>query len=200
MCLEASQDSIVNQDNHCDRRLGEDISADQLPSAFRASCSADRCESIGGLTLSHSEYPGEIQALQDSIVNQDNHCDRCLSKDISADKLPSAFRASCSADRCESLSSLTLSHGEYPGEIQASQDSIVNQDNHCDRCLGEDISADQLPSAFRASGSVDRCESLGSLTLSHSEYPGEIQALQDSIVNQHYHFDRCLGRPITIGV
>src|SRR6267154_1340614 len=31
------------------RRLGED----QWPSVFRASCSADRCESLGGLTLSH---------------------------------------------------------------------------------------------------------------------------------------------------
>src|SRR6267154_1952327 len=41
-----------------------DISADQLPSAFRASCSADQCESLGSLTLSHSEYPGEIQASQ----------------------------------------------------------------------------------------------------------------------------------------
>src|SRR6267154_2262462 len=103
--------------------------------------------------------------------NQDYHCDRCLGEDISADQLPSAFRASCRADRCESLSSLTLSHGEYPGKIQALQDSIVNQDNHCDRRLGEDISADQLPSEFRASCSADRCESLGSLTLSHSEYP-----------------------------
>src|SRR6267154_1343748 len=189
MCLEASQGSIVNQDNHCDRRLGKDISADQLPSAFRESCSADRCESLGGLTLSHGEYPGKIQALQDSIVNQDNHCDRHLGEDISADQLPSEFRASCSADRCESLGGLTLSHGEYPGKIQALQDSIVNQDNHCDRCLGEDISADQLPSAFRASCSADRCDSLSGLTLSHSEYCGEIQALQDSIVNQHYHFD-----------
>src|SRR6267154_1690122 len=26
----------------------------RLPSALRASCSADRCESLGGLTLSHS--------------------------------------------------------------------------------------------------------------------------------------------------
>src|SRR6267154_2127603 len=195
--IQALQDSIVNQDNHCDRRLGEDISADQLPSAFRASCSADRCEYLGSLTLSHGEYPGEIQALQDSIVNQDNHCDRRLSEDISADQLPSAFRASCSADRCESLGSLTLSHGEYPGKIQALQDSIVNQDNHCDRHLGEDILADQLPSACRASGSADRCESLGGLTLSHGEYPSKIQALQDSIVNQHYHFDRCLGEDVS---
>src|SRR6267154_1203111 len=31
------------------RRLGDD----QVPSVFRASCSADRCESLGGLTLSH---------------------------------------------------------------------------------------------------------------------------------------------------
>src|SRR6267154_1952562 len=189
-----------NQDYHCDRCLGEDISADQLPSAFRASCRADRCESLSSLTLSHGEYPGKIQASQGSIVNQDNHCDRHLGEDISADQLPSALRASCSADQCESLGSLTLSHGEYPGKIQALQDSIVNQDNHCDRHLGKDISADKLPLAFRASCSADRCESLGSLTLSHSEYPGEIQASQDSIVNQHYHFDRCLGRPITIDV
>src|SRR6267154_1322153 len=103
--------------------------------------------------------------------NQDYHCDRCLGEDILADQLPLAFRASCCADRCESLGSLTLSHGEYPGEIQASQGSIVNQDNHCDRRLGEDILADQLPSAFRASCNTDRCESLGSLTLSHGEYP-----------------------------
>src|SRR6267154_2461463 len=27
---------------------------DQWPSVFRASCSADQCESFGGLTLSHS--------------------------------------------------------------------------------------------------------------------------------------------------
>src|SRR6267154_2594504 len=92
------------------RCLGDD----GFPSVLRASCSADRCESLGGLTLSHSEYPGEIQALQDSIVNQDNRCDRHLGEDISADQLPSAFRASCSADRCESLGGLTLSHGEYP--------------------------------------------------------------------------------------
>src|SRR6267154_4821809 len=123
------------------RCLGDD----RFPSVLRASCSADRCESLSSLTLSHGEYPGEIQASQDSIVNQDNHCDRRLGKDISADQLPLAFRASCSADQCESLGSLTLSHGEYPGEIQASQDSIVNQDNHCDRRLGEDILADQLP-------------------------------------------------------
>src|SRR6267154_1036099 len=32
------------------------------------------------------------------------------------------------------------------------------------RCLGDD----QWPSVFRASCSADRCESLGSLTLSHS--------------------------------
>src|SRR6267154_328811 len=32
------------------RRLGDG----QVPSVFRASCSADRCESLGGLTLSHS--------------------------------------------------------------------------------------------------------------------------------------------------
>src|SRR5260370_404558 len=31
------------------RRLGDD----QWPSVFRASCSADRCESLGSLTLSH---------------------------------------------------------------------------------------------------------------------------------------------------
>src|SRR6267154_1305146 len=157
-----------NQDYHCDRCLGEDILADQLPLAFRASCCADRCESLGSLTLSHGEYPGEIQASQDSIVNQDNHCDRCLGKDILADQLPSAFRASGSADRCESLGGLTLSHGEYPGKIQALQDSIVNQHYHFDRCLGEDVSADQLPSGFRASCSADRCDSLSSLTLSHS--------------------------------
>src|SRR6267154_1163005 len=145
-------------------------------------------ESLGGLTLSHSEYLGMIQALHDCIANQHYNDYRCLGDD----QWPSVFRASCSADRCESLGGLTLSHGEYPSKIQALQDSIVNQDNHCDRRLGEDISADQLPSAFRASCSADRCESLGSLTLSHGEYPGEIQALQDSIVNQHYHFDRRL--------
>src|SRR6267154_393025 len=38
----------------------------------------------------------------------------------------SARISSDSADRCESLGSLTLSHGEYPSKIQASQDSIVN--------------------------------------------------------------------------
>src|SRR6267154_2572650 len=50
-----------------------DVSADQVPSVLMASCSADRCESLGGLTLSHSEYAGEIQASQDTIVNQDYH-------------------------------------------------------------------------------------------------------------------------------
>src|SRR6267154_2166590 len=30
------------------------LSDDQWPSVFRASCSADRCKSLGGLTLSHS--------------------------------------------------------------------------------------------------------------------------------------------------
>src|SRR6267154_348733 len=96
------------------KHLGTSVSADQVPSAFKASCSTDRCKSLSSLTLSHGEYPSEIQASHDSIVNQDNHCDRCLGKDISADKLPLAFRASCSANRCESLGSLTLSHGEYP--------------------------------------------------------------------------------------
>ena len=76
---------------------------------------------------------------------------RCLGDD----GFLSVLRVSCSADQCESLGSLTLSHGEYPGKIQASQDSIVNQDYHCDRCLCEDISADQLPSVFRASCSAD---------------------------------------------
>src|SRR6267154_1350080 len=45
------------------------LSNDQWPSVFRASCSADRCESLGGLTLSHSEYLGMIQALHDCIAN-----------------------------------------------------------------------------------------------------------------------------------
>src|SRR6267154_2795999 len=140
-----------NQDYHCDRCLGEDISADQLPSAFRASCSTNRCESLGGLTLSHGEYPGEIQALQDSIVNQHYHFDRCLGEDVSADQLPSVFRASCSADRCDSLSSLTLSHSEYLSKIQALHNSILNQCYNYYRCLGDN----QLPSVFRAFCSAD---------------------------------------------
>src|SRR6267154_2513019 len=56
------------------RRLGDD----QWPSVFRASCSADRCESLSSLTLSHSSYLGTIQALHDSIVNQAYHCHTCL--------------------------------------------------------------------------------------------------------------------------
>src|SRR6267154_1457064 len=32
------------------------LSNDQWPLVFRASWSADRCESLGGLTLSHSEF------------------------------------------------------------------------------------------------------------------------------------------------
>src|SRR6267154_2679235 len=58
------------------RRLGDD----QWPSVFRASCSADRCESLGGLTLSHSEYLSMIQALHDCIANQHYHDSRCLAK------------------------------------------------------------------------------------------------------------------------
>src|SRR6267154_5376124 len=45
-------------------------------------------------------------------------------------------------------------HGEYPGEIQASQDSIVNQAYHCHTCLGEDISADQLPNDYMCLGEL----------------------------------------------
>src|SRR6267154_2637273 len=51
---------------------------DQWPSVFRASCSADRCESLSGLTLSHSEYLGMIQALHDCIANQRYNDYRCL--------------------------------------------------------------------------------------------------------------------------
>src|SRR5882757_2604230 len=58
------------------KRLGND----QWPSVFRASCSADRCESLGGLTLSHSEFLGMIQALHDCIANQHYHDSRCLGK------------------------------------------------------------------------------------------------------------------------
>src|SRR6267154_841622 len=57
------------------------------------------------------------------------------------------------------------------------------------KCLGND----QWPSVFRASCSADRCESLGGLTLSHSEYLGIIQALHDCIANQCYNYYRCLG-------
>src|SRR5882757_4448218 len=58
------------------KRLGND----QWPSVFRASCSAGRCESLGGLTLSHSEYLGMIQALHNCIANQRYHDYRCLGK------------------------------------------------------------------------------------------------------------------------
>src|SRR6267154_1041749 len=104
--IQALHNCIANQRYNYYRCVGED----QWPSVFRASCSADRCESLGGLTLSHGEYPGEIQALQDSIVNQDNHCDRHLGADVSAHPLPSVLRASCSADRGDSPGGLTLSH------------------------------------------------------------------------------------------
>src|SRR6267154_1987271 len=107
-------------------------------------------ESLSGLTLSHSEYLGMIQALHDCIANQRYNDYRCLSND----QWPSVFRTSCSADRCESLGGLTLSHGEYPGEIQASQDSIVNQAYHCHTCLSEDISADQLPNDYMCLGEL----------------------------------------------
>src|SRR6267154_1056029 len=56
------------------RRLGDD----QWPSVFRASCSADRSESFGSLTLSHSVYLGMIQALHDCIANQRYNDYRCL--------------------------------------------------------------------------------------------------------------------------
>src|SRR6267154_2496596 len=36
----------------------------------RASCSADRCESLGSLTLSHRKYLRKIQALHKCIANQ----------------------------------------------------------------------------------------------------------------------------------
>src|SRR6267154_2126377 len=55
------------------KRLG----SDQWPSVFRASCSADRSESLGGLTLSHSEFLGMIQALHDCIANQRYNDYRC---------------------------------------------------------------------------------------------------------------------------
>src|SRR6267154_16036 len=80
------------------RRLGDD----QWPLVLRASCSADRCESLGGLTLSHSKYLGIIQILHDCIANQCYNYYRCLGDD----EWPSVFRASCSADQCKSLSSL----------------------------------------------------------------------------------------------
>ena len=57
------------------------------------------------------------------------------------------------------------------------------------KCLGND----QWPSVFRASCSADLCESLGSLTLSHSEYLGMIQALHDCIANQRYNDYTCLS-------
>src|SRR6267154_1619570 len=129
------------------RRLGDD----QVPSVFRASCSVDRCESLGGLTLSHREYLSIIQALHDCITNQHYNDYRCLGDD----QWPSVFRASCSADRCKSLGSRTLSHGEYPSKIKASQDSIVNQAYHCHTCLGEDISADQLPNDYMCRRVID---------------------------------------------
>src|SRR6267154_806114 len=52
---------------------------------------------------------------------------------------------------------------------------------------------DQWPLVFRASCSADRCKSLSSLTLSHSEYLGIIQALHNCIANQRYNDYRCLG-------
>src|SRR6267154_1056273 len=54
------------------------LGSDQWPLVFRASCSADRCESLGGLTLSHSEYLGIIQALHDCIANQRYNDYRCV--------------------------------------------------------------------------------------------------------------------------
>src|SRR6267154_187471 len=53
------------------------LGGDQWPSVLSASCSADRCESLGGLTLSHSEYLGIIQALHDCIANQRYNDYRC---------------------------------------------------------------------------------------------------------------------------
>src|SRR6267154_230216 len=58
----------MNEEISC-RRIG----CHKGISVFRASCSADQGNSFGSLTLSHSEHPGEIQASQDSIVNQDYH-------------------------------------------------------------------------------------------------------------------------------
>src|SRR6267154_878615 len=55
------------------------------------------------------------------------------------------------------------------------------------------LSDDQWTSVFRASCSADQCESLGSLTLSHSSYLSTIQALHDCIANQRYNYYRCLG-------
>jgi len=58
------------------RRLGDD----QWPLVLRASCSADRCESLGGLTLSHSKYLSKIQVLHNCIDNQRYNDYMCLSE------------------------------------------------------------------------------------------------------------------------
>ena len=58
----------------------EDVSADQVPSVLRASCSANQCKSLGSLTSSHRKYLGKIQALHKCIANQRyNYC-MCLCK------------------------------------------------------------------------------------------------------------------------
>src|SRR6267154_389274 len=56
------------------RRLGDD----QWPLVLRASCSADRCESPGSLTLSHSKYLSKIQVLHSCIDNQRYNDYMCL--------------------------------------------------------------------------------------------------------------------------
>src|SRR6267154_454967 len=143
------------------RHLGND----QWPSVFRASCSADRCESLGGLlchmvnilarykhhkialsirhttvtnvsamtsghrSLEHLVVPTDVNLSAVVLCHTVNisalykHCTIALPisatmitdvpasyKRLGSDQWPSVFRASCSADRCASLGSLTLSH------------------------------------------------------------------------------------------
>src|SRR6267154_470954 len=110
---------------------------DQWPSIFRASCSADRCESLGNVSamtsghrsLGHLVVPTDVNLLAVLLCHTVNisalykHCmialpiSAIIITDVSAsyrhlgdDQRPLIFRASCSADRCESLGSLTLSH------------------------------------------------------------------------------------------
>src|SRR6267154_17758 len=56
---------------------------------------------------------------------------------LGEDQLASVHRASCSTDRCDHLSGLTLSHSSYLGTIQALNNCIANQCYNDYRCLSE---------------------------------------------------------------
>src|SRR6267154_486117 len=150
------------------RRLGDD----RLPLICRASCSTDRCES------QNSYFVTQIISQHDTSIAR-LHCQSALSLlqmswrviDVSAMTSSHWSVGHLVAPTDANLSAVLLCH---TGNISARYkhcmialpiSAIIITDVLASyRRLGDD----QWPSVFRASCSADRCESLGSLTLSHS--------------------------------